>query len=273
MAAARYKKCSWIWWAGARMLSNWIGLGTLVRREFKRTMMTINQVVWPPMITTLLFLFIFGVGLSSAMRLMDGVPYIQFLLPGLVMLNVISSSYDESSSSLFQQRFQLSIQELLIAPLSHLELLLGYIVGSILRGLVIGALVMAIGLLVVHVAPRDGLILFYFMLVTSLLFSSVGMIAGLLAKTFDNLAILTTFIITPLTYVGGVFSSVHALPPLVQKISYFNPMLYMIDGLRFGYIGRSDITPAIDAAVVTVLAVTAFAIAFWMTKKGVNLKV
>ena len=111
------------------------------------------------------------------------------------------------------------------------------------------------------------------MFATALLFSSVGMIGGLLAKTFDNLAIVTTFIITPLTYVGGVFSSIHALPPLIQKISLFNPMLYMIDGLRFGYIGRSDVSPWIDAAVVGALAAAAFTIAYWMTKKGVNLRV
>ncbi|MBV8082987.1 MAG: ABC transporter permease [Candidatus Eremiobacteraeota bacterium] len=254
-------------------MMNWVGFATLVRREFKRTMMTINQVVWPPVITTLLFLFIFGVGLSNTMKVMDGVPYIQFLLPGLVMLNVISSSYDEAASSLFQQRFQMSIQELLIAPLSNLELELGYLTGSILRGLVIGALVMSIGLLVVHVAPRNGAILFFFMFMTALLFSSVGMIGALLARSFDNLAIVTTFFITPLTYVGGVFSSIHALPPLVQRISLFNPMLYMIDGLRFGYIGSSDVSPAIDAVVVTVLAVSAFAISYGMVKRGVNLRV
>ena len=253
-------------------MSNAIGFATLVKREFKRTLMTINQVVWPPIITTLLFLFIFGVGLSSSMRTMNGVPYEVFLLPGLVMLNVISSSYDESSSSLFQQRFQMSIQELLIAPLSELELLFGYLVGSILRGLAIGALVMLIGLIVVHASPQNFAVL-YFMVVTALLFSSVGMIGGLLAKTFDNLAIVTTFVITPLTYVGGVFSSLHALPPVIQKIAIFNPMLYMIDGLRFGYIGRSDLSPWIDAAVVSVLAGSALSIAYWMTKQGVNLRV
>ncbi len=254
-------------------MSNWIGFATIVRREFKRTMMTINQVVWPPVITTLLFLFIFGVGLGSTLRQMDGVSYIQFLLPGLVMLNVISSSYDEAASSLFQQRFQLSIQELLIAPISDLELLLGYLTGSILRGIVIGGLIMLLGLLVVHLEPRNGAILFYFMFVTALLFSSIGMIGALLAKTFDNLAIVTTFFITPLTYVGGVFSSIHVLPTLVKQVSLFNPMLYMVDGLRFGYIGRSDVSPLIDAAIVTLLAVVAFIIAFWMVHRGVNLRV
>ena len=254
-------------------MTNFVGFATLVKREFKRTYMTINQVVWPPIITTLLFLFIFGVGLGATVKMMNGVPYILFLLPGLVMLNVISSSYDESSSSLFQQRFQMSIQELLIAPLSELELLFGYLAGSILRGLAIGGLVMLIGLFVVRAVPQNGLVLFFFMLATSLLFSSIGMIGGLLAKTFDNLAILTTFIIQPLTYVGGVFSSIHALPPLIQKISLFNPIFYMIDGLRFGYIGRSDVSPWLDAAVVSVLAVAAFFIAYTMVKRGVNLRV
>jgi ABC-2 type transport system permease protein len=138
---------------------------------------------------------------------------------------------------------------------------------------VIGGLIMLLGLLVVHLEPRHGLVLFYFMFVTALLFSSVGMIGALLAKTFDNLAIVTTFFITPLTYVGGVFSSIHVLPTLVRQVSLFNPMLYMVDGLRFGYIGRSDISPLIDAAIVTLLAVVAFVIAFWMVHRGVNLRV
>jgi len=189
------------------------------------------------------------------------------------MMNVISSSYDEAASSLFQQRFQLSIQELLIAPLSDLELLLGYLTGSILRGVVIGGLIMLLGLFVVHLEPRDGLVLAYFLFATALLFSSIGMIGALLAKTFDNLAIVTTFFITPLTYVGGVFTSIHALPTLVQQVSLFNPMLYMVDGLRFGYIGQSDIPVLTDAAVVGVLAVVAFSISYWMVKRGVNLRV
>lgn len=255
------------------MIANWVGLETIVRREFKRTMMTINQVVWPPIISTLLFLFIFGVGLSNSMRTMSGVPYVQFLLPGLVMLNVISSSYDESSSSLFQQRFMNSIQELLIAPLSYVEIIVGFLTGSVLRGLVIGNLVMLIGLLLVKVQPHDLGVYLYFMIMTALLFSAFGMIAGLLGKTWDNLAIFTTFVITPLTYIGGVFSSISLLPPLLRSISLFNPMLYMIDGFRYSYTGAVDVNLAVDAAVVTLLALGALAVAFVLTKRGVNLRV
>jgi ABC-2 type transport system permease protein len=259
-------------WGGARVV-NYVGLGTLIRRELKRTYMVINQVVWPPIITTLLFIFIFGVSLGSRIKTLGGVPYVDFLMPGLVMLNVISSSYDEAASSLFQQRFMNSIQELLIAPLSYLEIIAGFLTGSILRGLVIGNLVMLIGLLVVQAAPHDIVTYFYFMFMTALLFSAVGMIAGLLGKTWDNLAIFTTFVITPLTYIGGVFSSIALLPPLLQRISLFNPMLYMIDGFRFSYTGAVDVNLGADAAVVTVLALAALAIAVELTKRGVNLRV
>jgi ABC-2 type transport system permease protein len=252
---------------------NYVGLGTLIRRELKRTYMVINQVIWPPVITTLLFLFIFGLSLGSRIKTLGGVPYVEFLLPGLVMLNVISSSYDESASSIFQQRFMNSIQELLIAPLSYVELIVGFLTGSVLRGLVIGNLVMVIGLLLVHAQPHDLAIYVYFMLVTALLFSAVGMIAGLLGKTWDNLAIFTTFVITPLTYIGGVFSSIGLLPPVLRKLSLFNPMLYMIDGFRSSYTGVVDVNLSLDALVVTVLALGALVIAFNLTKRGVNIKV
>ncbi|MBV8595677.1 MAG: ABC transporter permease [Candidatus Eremiobacteraeota bacterium] len=254
-------------------MTNYVGLGALIRRELKRTYMVINQVVWPPVIMTLLFIFIFGLSLGSRIRTLGGVPYVEFLLPGLVMLNVISSSYDESSSSLFQQRFMNSIQELLIAPLSSAELVVGFLTGSVLRGLVIGNLVMLIGLVLVHAAPHNLAIYVYFMCVTALLFSAFGMIAGLLGKTWDNLAIFTTFVITPLTYIGGVFSSLSLLPPLLQRISLVNPMVYMIDGFRSSYTGMVDIDLRVDAIVVTVLAAIALGIAFVLTKRGVNLRV
>src|ERR1022692_4288202 len=144
MDRRRCKTSSSAWSGGARVV-NYIGLYTLVRRELKRTMMVINQVIWPPIIMTLLFLFIFGLSLGSRIKTLGGVSYVEFLMPGLVMLNVISSSYDEAASSIFQHRFMNSIQELLIAPLSYVEILVGFLTGSMLRGVVIGTLVMIIG--------------------------------------------------------------------------------------------------------------------------------
>jgi ABC-2 type transport system permease protein len=252
---------------------NYIGLFTLVRRELKRTLMVINQVIWPPVIMTLLFLFIFGLSLGSRIKTLGGVSYVDFLMPGLVMLNVISSSYDEASSSIFQHRFMNSIQELLVAPLSYLELLVGFLTGSVLRGMVIGTMVMLIGVLVVHVGPGNIGVYLFFMAMTSLLFSAIGMVGGLLAKTWDNLAIVNTFVITPLTYVGGVFTSLALLPPFVQRFALINPMQYMVDGFRYSYTGSVDISLAADAAVVSILAAIVLVVAFEMMRRGVNLRV
>jgi ABC-2 type transport system permease protein len=254
-------------------MANYVGLMTLIRREFKRTMMVINQVVWPPLITTLLYLYVFGLSLGPRIKSVDGVPYVEFLLPGLVMFNVITSSYDETSSSMFQQRFMNSIQELLIAPLSFVEILVGFLTGSVLRGIVIGTLVMALGLALVHVGPHDWSTYFYFMTVTALLFSSCGLIAGLLGKTFDNLAIINTFVIWPLAFVGGIFSSSSMLPPLLARLTLFNPMVYMIDGFRYSYTGSAEQGLYADGAVVLGLAVVALTTAFLMMKRGVNLRV
>jgi ABC-2 type transport system permease protein len=254
-------------------MGNWVGLLTLVRRELKRTMMVINQVIWPPIITTLLYIYVFGVSLGSRIKTVDGVSYVEFLLPGLVMMNVISSSYDETSSSMFQQRFMNSIQELLIAPLSYVEILVGFLTGSVIRGIVIGNLVMVIGLLLVHVVPHDLGAYFFFMCATAVLFSACGLIAGLLGKTFDNLAIITTFIITPLTFVGGVFSSSSMLPPALARAALVNPIVYMIDGFRYSYTGNVEVALVTDGAVVVALAIVALAAAFVMMKRGVNLRV
>jgi len=252
---------------------NWVALWTLIKREMKRTFKIINQVIWPPVIITLLFLFIFGVSLGARIKTLGGVPYVDFLLPGLVMMNVIASSYEESASSLFQQRFMASIQEILIAPLSYLEFLVGFLAGSVLRGLVIGNLVMLIGVFAARSVPHNWGLYLFFSIVTAVLFSAVGVIAGLLAKTFDNLAVVTTFFITPLTYVGGVFSSIHLLPPVLRQVSLFNPMLYMIDGLRFSYTGAADVSVGSDAFVATALSAVALFVAYSMTKRGVNLRV
>jgi ABC-2 type transport system permease protein len=254
-------------------MANYVGFMTLVRREFKRTMMVINQVVWPPLITTLLYLYVFGLSLGPRIKSVDGVPYVEFLLPGLVMFNVITSSYDETSSSMFQQRFMNSIQELLIAPLSFVEILVGFLTGSVLRGIVIGTLVMVLGLVLVHVGPHDWSTYIYFMAVTALLFSSCGLIAGLLGKTFDNLAIVNTFVIWPLAFVGGIFSSSSMLPPLLARLTLFNPMVYMIDGFRYSYTGSAEQGLYADGAVVLGLTLVALATAFIMMKRGVNLRV
>ncbi|MGD0472273.1 MAG: ABC transporter permease [Candidatus Velthaea sp.] len=251
---------------------NWIGLQTLIKREIVRTFSIINQVIWPPVITTLLYVFVFGLALGSRIKQIQGVPYATFLIPGLIMLQVIDGAYGESSSSVFQGRFMQSIQELLIAPLSALEIVGGYVVSGVLRALFIAALITVLGIVLVHTAPINwGLYLLVLVLV-AILFSALGIIFGLLAEKFDHIATLTTFAITPLVFVGGVFTSIAFLPPLFQRISLFNPMFHMIDAFRFSYTGRGDVPLALSLSVVAALAAVSLGIAFTMAARGYKLR-
>jgi ABC-2 type transport system permease protein len=254
------------------MLSNPYGLWTLVKREMIRSLKIINQVIWPPIITTLLYVFIFGLALGSRISSVQGVSYSQFLIPGLIMLQVIDSSYGECSSSLFQGRFMNSIQELLIAPMSALEIVAGYILGSLARALLIAALITGLGIVLVHIAPHDWLLYLCVIALVSIWFSALGLIFGLLADKFDHIAILTTFVITPLTFVGGVFTSAEMLPPPLRRIELFNPIFYTIDAFRRSYTGESYLTPAFSLAMIALLAAIALAIVLRMTAIGYKLR-
>ncbi|HZX67475.1 MAG TPA: ABC transporter permease [Candidatus Elarobacter sp.] len=254
------------------MIVNAIGFQTLVKREMVRTFSIINQVIWPPVIQTLLYVFIFGLGLGSRIKDVHGVSYAQFLIPGLIMLQLIDQTYSESSSSVFQGRFMNSIQELLIAPLSALEIVLGFVVAGVVRAIVIALLITVLGAVLVHASPSDWWLYLLAIVLVAVLFSSLGIIFGLLAEKFDHIAVLTTFFITPLVFVGGVFTSMQLLPPLLQKISLVNPMFYMIDSFRYSYIRAGDVPLGLSLGVVTVLAVTAFVVALRMTAVGFKLR-
>ena len=251
---------------------NVVGLMTLVRREIVRSLKIINQVIWPPIITTLLYVFVFGLALGSRIPTVQGVSYAQFLIPGLIMLQVIDSSYGECSSSLFQGRFMNSIQELLIAPLSALELVGGYIIGSLARSLLIAGLITALGFFLVHIGPRDWALYFGVIALVSILFSALGLIFGLMAEKFDHIAILTTFVITPLTFVGGVFTSATMLPPALRTIELFNPIFYTIDAFRRSYTGASYLSPLYSIGMVALLCVLTVGIVLRMTAVGYKLR-
>ena len=254
------------------MIANSIGYQTLIKREMVRTFSIINQVVWPPVIQTLLYVFVFGLALGTSIKTMNGVPYAQFLIPGLIMLQVIDQTYSESSSSVFQGRFMNSIQELLIAPLSAIEIVLGYVVAGTVRAIFIALLVTVLGVVFVHAVPSNWALYLLVIALVAVLFSSLGIIFGLLAEKFDHIAVLTTFFITPLVFVGGVFTSAQSLPPLLRQISLFNPMAYMIDAFRYSYIDKGDVPLALSLGVVVVLAVLAFAVALRMMATGYKLR-
>ncbi|HEX3671032.1 MAG TPA: ABC transporter permease [Candidatus Cybelea sp.] len=247
-------------------------LWTLVKREMIRSLKIINQVIWPPIITTLLYVFVFGLALGSRIPSVQGVSYVQFIIPGLIMLQVIDSSYGECSSSLFQGRFMNSIQELLIAPMSAAEIVSGYVLGSLVRALLIAGLITALGVVLVHTVPQDWPLYVCVIVMVSILFSALGLIFGLLADKFDHIAILTTFVITPLTFVGGVFTSAAMLPPALRNFELFNPIFYTIDAFRRSYTGQSDLPLPFSIAMIALLAAIALAIVLRMTAIGYKLR-
>lgn len=252
---------------------NWIALWTLVKREMVRSLKIINQVIWPPIITTLLYVFVFGLAIGSHIQSVQNVSYAQFLIPGLIMLQVIDSSYGECSSSLFQGRFMNSIQELLVAPMSALEIVGGYVLGSLARSLLIAGLITVLGVVLVHAVPRDWVLYFGVIALVSVLFSALGLIFGLVADKFDHIAILTTFVITPLTFVGGVFTSATMLPPTLRNFELINPIFYTIDAFRRSYTGESFLSPAVSVTAIVCLAALALGIVIRMMATGYKLRV
>ena len=253
---------------------NWnpVGLGTLIKRELVRTMAVINQVIWPPIITTALYLFVFGIGLGSRIQNIGGVPYAAYLVPGLVMLQIIDGTYSEVSSSIFQGRFMSSIQELLIAPLSAVEIVTGYVVASVLRAWLIGGLVLVVGAVVAHELPGNWPLFFLVTALVAMLFSGLGIMFGLMAEKFDHIAVLTTFVITPLVFVGGVFTTTRFMPVPLREASLANPMFYMIGALRYAFAGAADVSLGVALSVLTALTVVALGVALRMTAVGYKLR-
>jgi len=251
---------------------NSVAMWTLVKREIIRSLKIINQVIWPPIISTLLYVFVFGLALGSRIANVQGVSYAQFLIPGLIMLQVIDSSYGECSSSVFQGRFMNSIQEMLIAPMSAFEIVGGYIIGSLSRALLIAGLITVLGGVLVHTWPQNWFLYLGIICIVSVLFSGLGIIFGLFAEKFDHLAVLTTFVITPLTFVGGVFTAATMLPAVLRNLELFNPIFYTIDAFRRSYTGESYLAPALSITVVTLLGVIAVTIALRLTAIGYRLR-
>jgi len=253
-------------------MQNVVGFETIVKREMVRTFAIINQVIWPPVIQTLLYVFVFGLALGSRIHSVNGVSYADYLLPGLIMLQVIEQTYGEGSSTVFQGRFMNSIQEMLIAPLSAVEMVTGYLVSGFARALFIALIITLLGVVFIHTAPVNwGLYLVTIGLV-SVLFAALGIISGLLAEKFDHIAVLTTFFITPLVFVGGVFTSTQFLPPAFQSISTFNPMFHMISAFRYSYTGTGDVPLWVSLTVIAALAVVALAVALRMVATGYKLR-
>ncbi|MCX7893749.1 MAG: ABC transporter permease [Burkholderiales bacterium] len=248
------------------------GFATLFRKELVRFWKVAFQTILAPVVTALLYLLIFSHVLEENVRVYEGVRYTQFLVPGLVMMSVLQNAFANSSSSLIQSKVTGNIVFVLLAPLSHLEFFGAYVAGAMVRGLVVGSGVLAVTLPFVGVHFAHPLWIVAFALAGSAILGALGVVAGIWADKFDQLAAFQNFVIVPFTFLAGVFYSIHSLPPFWQAASHANPFFYMIDGFRYGFYGRSDIDPAASLAVVGVFLVALSALALALLRAGYKLR-
>jgi ABC-2 type transport system permease protein len=249
-----------------------IPLITIIRKEVVRFLRIWSQSLIPPILTSTLFILIFGYSLGSRISEVGGVSYLEFILPGLLMMGVIMSAYAASSFSLFIQKFHGSIQELLVAPIAYWQIITGLTISAMIRSLIVGLGILGVSLFFTSVSIHNIFILISFILLVSMLFSFAGIATALWANNFDQMSVFSTFLITPLTYLGGVFYSINMLPPFWANVAKFNPILYMVDGFRYGFIGVSDIPVLYSFSLVLGLTVIFFAICVYMFKTGYNLR-
>ena len=252
--------------------SNLIALHTIVRREVQRILRIWGQTLVPPAITMTLYFLIFGSLIGSRIGDMGGYTYMDFIVPGLVMMSVIQNSYGNISSSFFGAKFGRHIEELLVSPMPPIVILTGYVLGAVLRGLMVGVIVLAIALLFTDVRVPHPFVTLATVLLGATVFSLAGFVNAVYAKKFDDIAIVPTFVLTPLTYLGGVFYSVSLLPDWAETASYANPILYMVNAFRYGLLGTSDVPLWIAYVLMLAFVFGLGALGLWLLKKGVGLR-
>lgn len=234
---------------------NYIGLLSLIRKELQRMIRIPGQTLLSPLVSATLYIFIFGQVLGSKIESILGVPYITFVFPGILMLNIISASFSHSSSSVYFARFIRSIEELLVSPLSYLEIVLGYVVGAVVRSLLVAFLIIGVGLAFGAVSLVSLPLFLFYVISIACIFALLGILVGLWAKNFEQLGAINIFIITPLTYLGGIFYSISMLPDVVQKITLSNPFFYFVDGLRRAMTGITEANTMIGLLIIVSLIV------------------
>lgn len=250
-----------------------IALQTLLTKEVLRFMRIWTQTLLPPAITMSLYFIIFGKFIGSQLREIDGYTYIQYIMPGLVMMSIMTNAYANTASSFFLNKFNKSIEEMLVSPMPNFVMLVGYMLGGTLRGILIGIIVMLIALLFTHVPILHPAMVIMMGLLASMVFSLGGLINGIFAKRFDDISFIPTFVLTPLTYLGGVFYSIDQLPPAWRSISMLNPVLDMVDTFRYGWLGISDLNIYLGLGLVSFLFLILFCWAWSLLNRGVGIKV
>lgn len=250
----------------------WVAYCTILRREVTRFTRIWLQTLIPPVITMGLYFVIFGHLIGERIGQMGGFDYMSFVVPGLVMMAVINNSYSNVVSSFFSAKFHRSIEELLVSPTPSYIILLGYTSGGMLRGLAVGAIVTFVSTLFTNFIIENPLHTVLVILLTSAFFSVAGLINAIFANSFDDISVIPTFILTPLTYFGGVFYSISMLPEFWQGVSQFNPILYMVNAFRFGFLGTSDVDVNFALAGIVGMLVCAYAFAWYLLQKGRKLR-
>jgi len=248
------------------------GYTTIVREETIRLFRIWSQTLLPPVVTTTLYYVIFGAFIGSQVADIEGFSYMAFIVPGLVMMTIITSAYMNTVSVFFLAKFQKSIEEILVSPMPNWVVVAGFVSGGVMRGMLVGFLVLLLSLFFTHLALHNVFIIFAAAILTSILFALGGLVNGMFAKSFDAVTIIPTFVLTPLTYLGGVFYSIEQLPPFWQQVSLFNPILYMVNAFRYGFLGVSDVSLQTSFSVMGILIIVLLGATLWFFKKGNGLK-
>lgn len=254
------------------MFNYTIALNSILIKECTRFLRIWVQTLVPPAITMTLYFVIFGSLIGSRIGEMGGFDYMAFIVPGLIMMSVITNSYSNVASSFFSAKFQRNIEELLVAPVPNYVIVLGYIGGGMLRGLLVGLIVTLVSLLFVDIQIHSYGILIVTVLLTSMVFSLAGLINAVFAKTFDDISIIPTFVLTPLTYLGGVFYSLTLLPEFWQTVSKANPIVYMVNAFRYGFLGVSDVNVTFALSMIVGFVLVFFAVAMMLINKGIGIR-
>ncbi len=249
-----------------------IALQTLLRREVGRVFRLWKQTFLPPVITQSLYFIVFGSFIGSQVAPINGISYMAYIVPGIIMMSVITSSYTNVVFSFFSTKFMRSVEEMLVSPMSNLVLLAGYSLAGVARAFITGGMVFVVSIFFTHPQIAHPFVMFVFAFLTAVVFSLGGFLNALFAKNFDDAGTFTTFVLTPLTYLGGVFYSVDQLPPFFKMASYANPIVYMVDGLRYGFYGIHDTNLWIGALFLIAVASALTFINLYLLKKGTGLR-
>lgn len=251
---------------------NWIGLKTLVRKEIVRIIRIWIQTIVPPAIMMTLYFIIFGKLIGPRIGSMGGFDYMQYIAPGLIMMSVITNSYGNVVSSFFGAKFGRHIEEMLVSPMSNATLIIGHVAGGVFRGMLVGVLVTIVALFFTKLEVQHPLITLSIVILSSTVFALAGFINAVFATKFDDISIVPTFVLTPLTYLGGVFYSISLLPEFWQKVSLANPIIYMVNAFRYGILGIADINITYAYLIVGLFVVGLFSVSLVLLNRGVGIK-